>query len=658
MSDSTKIKYVPYQIKRTDAKPLDSMSVISSFDNIDTEIPVSLRYDGEIVYSINEDKFYYLKKSTTPDIWNAIPMNIEGTDVDTVIWNVRNDADSEYYDYTDLSDTLNKIFENSIKSVGFRVCKIIPLNIDFYLGYDDSSKIVIGTDYYATQIYFNKINFTSTTYGPEVSSFLQNSKPIITSINGSSISSANKLPFNADIHCMFYINSDGNQMSGTNKRFRINYDEIVDYIPSLSSMKTQKFIAGRMYIDNGFYKVCNGNSNDYDSLIRIGNKSGASVKIMELNGLSVSNCYKDPYPTFGKEDSEKNALVIKGSGSVYSVSLIYEYDKERYKIIPFDFYYISYNNNIVIYLKSKYYYNNKLQFAVSCDVTDSSGSDEPAINEMNRTIIEFGERLDKEESIRESTDIKLNEGLELERNTRISEDTNIRNTRVLPIETWKDVINTYLIKADAVTYPLSCEITEPVLKEFTGTDSITWNLEWQFIHMNKKASLVSLKLIEQGKTSTDLEISTISKTVNVPQTIPGQVRYTVTGEVKNNIDESSQYYKSASATTYMNLVRPIFVGHSLSENITSVDILNNINAKKYIQESIKSEYVSVETNNDYIYFCFPKELDNLHDMSSEGFEFSYQKLSDVMVTLGSYSDNYSIYRSLNKLTGTWNIIVS
>lgn len=365
-------KYTPNTYQRLGPHPLDSCSVISSLSRLDIEIPVGIRYPGEMFYTQDSDDFYYFRLDEGD--WYAVKLNIDGKDFDTIYWNIHNTDDAEYFNYTGLRNTIKNIFQNSLKNDGsMRICHVFPLDIDIYVGIGENNEIFVATDYNAHHIYFNKIDFSSIidnsqTYGPEVASFLSESYPLVKDQeSGMVLSNTPLLPYNADI---YYSSAIESGETITEKSYRINYDMIVDYVPDITGKSSfdNKFIAGRMYLDGGRYKMCTGSSRESTSLITFGNTSRLTPRITITN-LRASKCYEHSrFQDFGIAE-EENAVSMSGANSVCDVFLLY-YDSilKKYSSLRLEFF----NDKNNVYIKSRKAIDNATIVLFSMDSNFSS----------------------------------------------------------------------------------------------------------------------------------------------------------------------------------------------------------------------------------------------------------------------------------------------
>ena len=105
--------------KRTKNFPLECDYIISSLVNIDDEIPVETRYNGQQFFSISENKLYHFKNQNNDgDIVDYVCLD------DETVYSIEV-ADE---DYSNIINDLDDMFAESNDKTGLR-CYVKPLNI-------------------------------------------------------------------------------------------------------------------------------------------------------------------------------------------------------------------------------------------------------------------------------------------------------------------------------------------------------------------------------------------------------------------------------------------------------------------------------------------------------------------------------------------------
>lgn len=122
--------------RRTKNTPTDYNFIISSLQNLDDEIPVKIRYNGELFFSINENKLY---RFSNPLEGETDITKYECLDDETVY-----SLTMETEDYTNVIQTLDNMFVDSEDKTGLR-CYIKPLNI--MVVNDGTNWVYSGGDY-------------------------------------------------------------------------------------------------------------------------------------------------------------------------------------------------------------------------------------------------------------------------------------------------------------------------------------------------------------------------------------------------------------------------------------------------------------------------------------------------------------------------------
>lgn len=121
--------------RRTNNSPLDYDFIISSLENIDEELPVVTRYNGQIFFSILEGKLYHFVNESENEIIEDYVCLDEETVYSLVL---------ETEDYTNVITELDELFGDIEDKTGRR-CYIKPLNI--MVVNDGDSWVYSGGDY-------------------------------------------------------------------------------------------------------------------------------------------------------------------------------------------------------------------------------------------------------------------------------------------------------------------------------------------------------------------------------------------------------------------------------------------------------------------------------------------------------------------------------
>lgn len=122
--------------RRTNNSPLDYDFIISSLENLDEELPVVTRYNGQIFFSVLEGKLYHFVNESEE---NEIIEDYVCLDEETVYSLVL-----ETEDYSDVITELDELFDGIEDKTGRR-CYIKPLNI--MVVNDGDNWVYSGGDY-------------------------------------------------------------------------------------------------------------------------------------------------------------------------------------------------------------------------------------------------------------------------------------------------------------------------------------------------------------------------------------------------------------------------------------------------------------------------------------------------------------------------------
>ncbi|BAV39248.1 hypothetical protein BPT24_123 [Tenacibaculum phage pT24] len=76
--NNTKVRDLKVSFQRTNAEPIDKYDNISALDQIDTQLPESIRYDGMLVYVENIRKYYFFDGGITNSDFKPV-INFQGT---------------------------------------------------------------------------------------------------------------------------------------------------------------------------------------------------------------------------------------------------------------------------------------------------------------------------------------------------------------------------------------------------------------------------------------------------------------------------------------------------------------------------------------------------------------------------------------------------
>ena len=123
-------------LRRTKNTPIDYYFIVSSLQNLDNEIPVKVRHNGEMFFSIKENKLY---RFSNPLEGKTDITEYECLDDETVY-----SLTMEKEDYTNVIQTLDDMFVDSENKIGLR-CYIKPLNI--MVVNDGTNWVYSGGDY-------------------------------------------------------------------------------------------------------------------------------------------------------------------------------------------------------------------------------------------------------------------------------------------------------------------------------------------------------------------------------------------------------------------------------------------------------------------------------------------------------------------------------
>lgn len=122
--------------RRTKNTPIDYNFIISSLQNLDDEIPVKIRYNGQLFFSINENKLYRFS--------NQLEGETDITEYECLDDETVYSLTMETEDYTNVIQTLDDMFVDSEDKTGLR-CYIKPLNI--MVVNDGTNWVYNGGDY-------------------------------------------------------------------------------------------------------------------------------------------------------------------------------------------------------------------------------------------------------------------------------------------------------------------------------------------------------------------------------------------------------------------------------------------------------------------------------------------------------------------------------
>lgn len=325
--------YITKNFKRTKPLPLDSYSVVSSLSTADTEYPRAHRYEGHMVYSLHEKSFYFVSEELDLKLFEG--GNTEGGYYSHVLnWATRNE--NGYLDYTELK---NFVYQNYPS--GHKV-RVYPLGIDIITYTLGDTKYVVS-DLKAKEIYFEMMEVGDEMYGSEIYTFLINFQ----------------LPENADVFVSKFLDSSTEEETfNTNGTvYRVNNNQIVDYIPNISDLNEPYFIRGRYYKNGQNLYLCNGTTNNSDSLVLIGGSgSGQSSNIGVIFLLDTNLVKSDSvrYPFLNLNQDSKNILNTGLAGNL--VHELYEIvDVDDYKeIVKPDYVNFVDNGNTKIIVQSRY----------------------------------------------------------------------------------------------------------------------------------------------------------------------------------------------------------------------------------------------------------------------------------------------------------------
>lgn len=324
--------YITKNFKRTKPFPLDSYSVISSLSNADTEYPKVHRYEGHIVYSLSEKSFYFVNDESELVLFEG--GNTQGNYYGHVLnWTARNE--NGYLDYTELK---NFIYQNYPS--GHKV-RVYPLGIDIITYSQEGVKYVVS-DIKAPEISFEMMEVGGDSYGSEIYTYLINFL----------------LPENADVNISKFLDSETEEetLNENGAVYRVNKTQIVDYVPNISDLSEPYYIRGRYYKNGQNFYLCNGATNNSDSLILIGGGSGQSsnVGVMILPNTNLVKSDSVSYPFLNLIQDSKNVLNTGLAGNL--VHELYEViDFEDYKeIVKPDYINFVDNGNTKIIVQSRY----------------------------------------------------------------------------------------------------------------------------------------------------------------------------------------------------------------------------------------------------------------------------------------------------------------
>lgn len=282
--------YFAKAFKRTKAVPIDAHFVIADIAGVDRYIPISLRYEGMVFYTLAEKAYYHIDQALQPVMFSRGGGG--SGDGGVIVWNVR-DANN-YLNYTELYYTLKAYPAGSI-------VRVEPLGVNFLVEASSDGNTV-RIDPNTKEIRFELYDIGGSK-GVEIESFLIWSE----------------LPENADLYADNIM--DGGTTTPNEEVFRITDGVIHDYIPEITEVST--YYQGRFYKNGDVLYLCNGTSHGRESLITIAGSGGGgggggttNYILWPQTSLIISDSVTTPYVHL--KDDTKNNITTGTIGRIIS----------------------------------------------------------------------------------------------------------------------------------------------------------------------------------------------------------------------------------------------------------------------------------------------------------------------------------------------------
>ena len=282
--------YFAKAFKRTKPVPIDAHFIIADIAGVDQYIPIPLRFEGMVFYTLAEKNYYHMDEALQPVLFGRGGEGSGGGSA--IFWNVRDS--NNYLDYRELYYTLRSYPAGS-------VVRVEPLGVDFLVKSGEGGNVVSMAPY-TDSIHFELYD-TGETNGVEIES----------------LTIWTELPENADLYADTVMNEG--TVTANEEVFRITDGNIHDYIPEITEVTT--YYEGRFYKNGDVLYLCNGTSHGRDSLITISGSGGGgggggttNYIIWPQTELVVSDSVTTPYIRL--KDDTKNILSTGVIGRVVS----------------------------------------------------------------------------------------------------------------------------------------------------------------------------------------------------------------------------------------------------------------------------------------------------------------------------------------------------